>query len=64
MNGRNMEETERWTLTEKKICDGLDAMAKAKSRHLQDIIQGPDYCDGDTGDIFLQFCLFGKVEYA
>jgi len=64
-NRRNMDATTKWELTEKKICEGLDALARNKrySHHLKNIISGPDDCDGETGDVFLQFCVFGECVY-
>ena len=40
---------------------GLQVMAKKAPRHFGDFISEHD--DGDTGDVFLQCCLFGEVVY-
>lgn len=50
-----------YTLNIKSIKNGLQKMAEIEPKHLADLING----DGDqvTGDIFLQYCLFGNIIY-
>lgn len=65
------EESKRYTLDIFAIRNGLDAWAadamrdegerSAHPRYFADFIR--DNTDAETGDIFLQYCLFGKVIY-
>ena len=40
---------------------GIEVMAKKFPRHFADVINEND--DADTGDVFLQCCLFGDIIY-
>ena len=51
-----------YILNLKKIKRGLTVMAKKEPLHFADFIKG-DF-DQTTGDIFLQYCLFGEVIYS
>lgn len=48
-------------LDREKLNKGLGMMASLHRRHFDDLISGQD--DADTGDVFLQCCLFGDVYY-
>lgn len=50
-------------LDAKAVKLGLQKMANSKeyAHHFADVLSGN--ADGATGDVFLQFCLFGKVIY-
>lgn len=48
-------------LDRKTIEAGLEKMAKDAPGHFGDI--KTDNADAETGDVFLQFCLFGKIIY-
>ena len=48
-------------LDEELIAKGLIIMSKKFSRHFSDLIE--DNADAETGDVFLQCCLFGDVPY-
>lgn len=48
-------------LTRAKLVKGLDVMARVAPKHFADVIAGRD--DADTGDAFLQCCLFGELVY-
>lgn len=50
-----------YNLNLKKIKRGLTVMAKKEPSHFADFIKGDG--DDNTGDIFLQCCLFGEVIY-
>lgn len=54
--------SKQYILNLKTIKKGLTLMAKKEPKHFADFIGG-DY-DQNTGDIFLQCCLFGEVIYA
>ena len=60
-NDRDASECEKWILDEAAIKRGLDVMAKDFNKHFMDAVREND--DSDTGDIFLQCCLFGKQVY-
>lgn len=53
-----------YTLTLAHIKRGIAKLAKSKeyTHHWLDIMK--DNTDNITGDVFLQFCLFGKVKYS
>jgi hypothetical protein len=53
-----------YVLTLSKVHKGLQALASSKkySHHWTDIVN--ENCDQITGDVFLQFCLFGDVKYS
>jgi hypothetical protein len=48
-------------LNKDKLCEGLKTMATKFQRHFMDLITEND--DAETGDVFLQCCLFGDVIY-
>ena len=50
-----------YVLNLKKIKRGLTIMAKKYPKHFADFLK--DDADGDTGDVFLQCCVFGEVIY-
>jgi hypothetical protein len=52
-----------WTLNLKTIQSGLEAYAKADPKGFMNWIANPDSADGPASDRFLQYCLFGKVEF-
>ena len=54
-------ESERLKLTHDKVKKGLQTMAKNHPRHFKNFIEEND--DAETGDVFLQCCLFNKVIY-
>jgi hypothetical protein len=43
------------------ILEGLRIMAEKEPRHFADFMTEND--DADTGDVFLQCCLYGEVIY-
>ena len=51
-----------YVLNAQKIKRGLTVMAKKEPSHFADFIKGEG--DNDTGDVFLQCCLFGEVIYS
>jgi hypothetical protein len=55
------EELQTWRLDLESIVKGLALMALKYPRHYNDLISGND--DSDTGDVFLQTCLFGETIY-
>ena len=55
-------ERERWTLTREKLVRGLQVMAEKYPRHFADFHAEND--DAETGDVFLQCCLFGELVYS
>jgi hypothetical protein len=52
---------ERWTLDRKTLQTGLEIFSKEHPKHFANFQQENE--DADTGDVFLQVCLFGKVVY-
>jgi hypothetical protein len=48
-------------LTQASVQHGLQIMSDKYPRHFADAINGND--DAETGDVFLQCCLFGEVIY-
>jgi len=54
-------ERERWTLTREKLEKGLHVMAEKYPKHFADFHAEND--DAETGDVFLQCCLFGELVY-
>lgn len=50
-----------WRLDGEAIQRGLKVMAEKYPRHWGDFVQEND--DADTGDCFLQCCLFGEMVY-
>jgi hypothetical protein len=59
MEGENRKK--RYTLDLEAVKRGLEIMARDYPRHWADFISEND--DGDTGDVFLQCCLFGEAIY-
>ena len=49
------------TLDLAKCVKGLTVMAERAPRHLADLQSGND--DADTGDVYLQCCIFGEAIY-
>lgn len=54
-------ETKKHTLDRSTIEKGLTSMAEKSPKHLADFVSEND--DGETGDVFLQHCLFGEIVY-
>lgn len=50
-----------WSLDTRTIQAGLETMAKKYPKHWGDFVS--DNADADTGDVFLQCCLFGELVY-
>lgn len=50
-----------YTLDRKAIIDGLTTFPKVAPRHFAQWMKGNE--DAETGDVFLQCCLFGEVRY-
>ena len=48
-------------LTRDKMMEGVKVMAADYSQHFQDFLEEDG--DANTGDVFLQCCLFGKVVF-
>lgn len=57
----NDEGNESRTLNIEDIKKGLKVMAEEQPQHFADFIEGNG--DNDTGDVFLQLCLFSDVVY-
>lgn len=55
------EDGKRYHLNLEAIQKGLEVMAEKYPKHFADLLQEND--DGDTGDVFLQCCLFGEIVY-
>lgn len=55
------EKRARYTLNRAAIATGLEIMSRDYSRHFGDMMSEND--DAETGDVFLQCCLFGKLIY-
>jgi hypothetical protein len=53
--------TKRYTLNREALDRGLVLMAQKSRKHFMDALDGDT--DADTGDTFLQYCLFGEVVY-
>lgn len=53
------ENVKRHKLNRESIQRGLEVMAEKYPRHMADFLKEQD--DADTGDVFLQCCLFGEV---
>jgi len=51
----------KWTLNRAKILAGIQVMATKYPKHFADWMQEND--DADTGDVFLQCCIFGEMIY-
>lgn len=61
ISDKNDEEHIPFRLDLESIQKGLDLMATQEPRHFQDILD--ENADAETGDIFLQYCLFGEIVY-
>ena len=48
-----------YTLDKAAITRGLTAMAAGSPRHFGNLVGGND--DAETGDVLLQYCLFGEI---
>ena len=55
------DDIEEFVLDWNKIVNGLKLMAKKASNDFKNMIDGND--DEITADVFLQYCLFGKLIY-
>lgn len=59
------EKKELWTLTREKLIKGLNVMANLKkghgAHHWPNFLAEND--DAETGDVYLQCCLFGEIVY-
>lgn len=55
------EDADSKTLDFKAIKKGLQIMAEKYPRHMQDFLNDND--DAETGDVFLQCCIFGDAIY-
>jgi len=55
------EEGESYMLTKPKLLAGLETMSKVAPKHFANWLAERD--DAETGDVFIQCCLFGKVIY-
>jgi hypothetical protein len=57
------EDGDKFTLNKAAIIRGKELMATDPqySSHYADVLREND--DADTGDVFLQLCLFGEVVY-
>lgn len=44
-----------------RVRSGLRLMAENSPGHFSDFMSGDE--DGETGDVFLQYCLFGEIVY-
>lgn len=55
------EDEENKTLNLKSIKQGLEIMAEKYPKHFSDMLE--ENTDGDTGDVFLQCCLYGDIIY-
>lgn len=58
---RDTEEGKEYVLDRAAIDRGLVIMLKDYPRHFADFLGGND--DAETGDVFLQCCIFGKIIY-
>lgn len=59
--GDEINGSKRWKLDKHAIQRGLDVMREKYPRHFGDFLAEND--DADTGDVFLQCCLFGELIY-
>jgi hypothetical protein len=50
-----------WTLTREKLIDGLQALADKAPYHFANFVAEND--DSETGDVYLQMCLFGEIVF-
>lgn len=56
-----IDENQKYILNKLSLKKGLELMAKQYPKHFMDLVS--ENFDADTGDIFLQLCLFGDVIY-
>ncbi len=61
LDGDEHKGKKRWTLDVARISRGLNAMAKHQPSHFASILD--ESADAETGDVFLQMCLFGEIVY-
>ena len=61
-NDESVKGLETWKLNEESIIKGLDVFAREYKKAFAEFALNDNY-DGDTGDVFLQCCLFGRVVY-
>lgn len=54
-------ERKQHILNKDVLREGLAKMAEKSPRHFADVLAGND--DGETGDVFLQYCLLGELIY-
>jgi len=54
-------DNEKYILDRQSIDSGLDVMQNKYPRHMKDFLDENE--DADTGDVFLQCCLFGEAVY-
>lgn len=55
------ERTELAPLTREKLLEGLQIFAQKYPKHFSNMLS--DKSDAETGDVYLQCCLFGEVVY-
>lgn len=55
------DEAEEYTLNLESIEKGLRLMAESYTFHTKNFIDGNE--DAETGDVFLQLCLFGEIVF-
>ena len=60
-DGDSINGSTRWRLDREALVKGLGTMARRYPRHFADWMGEQD--DAETGDVFLQCCLFGEVIY-
>jgi hypothetical protein len=58
----DQEENEQWELDLRHLVNGLHLLAARYPHHWTDFIQENE--DANTGDIYLQVCLFGEERYS
>jgi hypothetical protein len=52
---------EPWVLNRGRLITGLHLLAEKYPKHFNDFVTENE--DADTGDIYLQLCLFGEVVF-
>ena len=55
------DDAETWILNREKLIEGLQVMATKYPRHWNNFVSEND--DAETGDVYLQCCLFGEIVY-
>lgn len=58
---QDTENDDQWELNREKILAGLAAMASKYPRHWRNFMDEQE--DSETGDVFIQCCLFGELVY-